>query len=228
MESATPLDILCESRIVAIIRLSDLSIADELTAALLDGGIRAIEFTLTNRDALSVVRRQRQHLDPFKRGDALLGIGSVRSLSDAQQAIDAGAQFIVAPVLQIPVVDTCKRQSVCVIPGAYTPTEIVAAVDAGADLVKVFPARQLGPRYIQDVLAPLPDLRLVPTGGIDLTNLCDYLQAGAAAVGIGGQFLDPAALKARNWSAITDSARQYVTRVGTCLPGRWQPRTSPP
>jgi 2-dehydro-3-deoxyphosphogluconate aldolase/(4S)-4-hydroxy-2-oxoglutarate aldolase len=213
MDRLTALEILSQARIIAIIRLADLGQARELTEALLLGGIRAIEFTLTNRESPTVISRLRQQLSAFDSGRAMLGIGSVRSVDDAQRSIDAGAQFIVAPTTSLPVIDRCKQQQVCVLPGAYTPTEIVTAWEAGGDLIKVFPARQLGPSYVRDVLAPLPDLRLVPTGGIDLNNLAEYLSAGAAAVGIGGQLLDAKALQAGDWSAITAMAQRYVERA---------------
>jgi len=205
------LDLVLRSRIVAILRLDDLSNALELTEALVRAGVLAIEFTLTNSKAPALVQRIRTQCASVLSGNAAIGIGSVRSVEEAKLAIDFGAQFIVSPITSVPIIDYCKQNRIMVCPGAYTPTEIAMAWDAGADIVKVFPVRSLGPGYIRDVMAPMPYLKLMPTGGVDLSNLAGYFAAGAVAVGVGSQLLDPVAIQDQAWGTITEIASQYVS-----------------
>lgn len=191
---------------IAIIRLDDLSEAVAISQALVEGGLTALEFTLTNRAALDAVAQARAAL-----GDrALVGVGTVLDVKAAQASITAGAQFLVTPVVVRDVIAEGRAQDVQVACGAYTPTEIWEAWQAGAAVVKVFPARALGPGYIKDVLAPLPDLKLVPTGGVDLDNCAAYMKAGAYSVGIGSNLVDPKLVAAKNWAELTRRARAYV------------------
>ena len=203
------LQLINEQRLVAILRLEDLSQAVAISTALARGGIVVQEFTLTNPEALQVVRKVKQSLAVAGVHTAI-GIGSVRSVEEAQAALAATADFIVSPTTDPRVIDVCVKADIAVMPGAFTPTEIATAWNAGADVVKVFPARGLGPGYIKDVLAPMPYLKLMPTGGVDLKNLQSYFAAGAVAVGIGGNLIDAAAVASRDWSTITDVARQYA------------------
>ncbi len=202
------LQLINRMRIVAIVRLDDLSQAVAISRALARGGILAQEFTLTNPDALKVVREVKEALsdDGF---DAAIGIGSVRSKDEADASIAASADFIVSPITLPAVIEICNQAEVACMPGAYTPTEIATAWDCGADVVKVFPARALGPGYIKDVLAPMPYLQLMPTGGVDLQNIDKFFAAGAVAVGIGGNLIDSAAIARGDWQAVSDVARQY-------------------
>ncbi len=203
-------DTILEARMVAILRLDDLSTAIPMAESLFNAGIRALEFTLTNSNTPAVVRRIRNESQDILSGNAVIGIGSVRSLEEAKIAIDSGAQFVVSPITSIPIIDYCKQNRVAVCPGAYTPTEIAMSWDAGADIVKVFPARNLGAKYIRDVLAPMPYLKLMPTGGVDLDNIASYFAAGAVAVGIGSQLLDPEAIRNQDWGKIQQTAAHYV------------------
>lgn len=203
--------ILQRSRMAAIVRLDDLSMAHDLTHALLGAGVRLIEFTLTNPEAPRVVSQLRATISRLDGVESAIGIGSIRTVEQAKLAIDSGSQFLVAPVFSAAVVALCKRHSIAVAPGAFTPTEIATAWDAGADVVKVFPARSLGPNFIRDVLAPMPELQLMPTGGIDLNNVASYFQAGAVGVGIGSQLLPKVALETRDWNEVQRVAAQYVT-----------------
>ena len=203
-------DTILEARMVAILRLDDLSTAIPMAESLFNAGIRALEFTLTNSNTPAVVRRIRNESQDILSGNAVIGIGSVRSLEEAKIAIDSGAQFVVSPITSIPIIDYCKQNKVAVCPGAYTPTEIAMSWDAGADIVKVFPARNLGAQYIRDVLAPMPYLKLMPTGGVDLDNIASYFAAGAVAVGIGSQLLDPEAIRNQDWGKIQQTAAHYV------------------
>ena len=199
-----------KARMVAILRLDDLSTAIPMAEALFNAGIRALEFTLTNSNTPTVVRRMRDESHVILTGNAVIGIGSVRSLEEAKLAIDSGAQFVVSPITSVTIIDYCKQNNIVVCPGAYTPTEIAMSWDAGADIVKVFPARNLGANYIRDVLAPMPYLKLMPTGGIDLNNIASYFAAGAIAVGIGSQLLDLDAVRNQDWGRVQKTAAQYV------------------
>lgn len=198
-----------DARLVAILRLDDLSVAELITEALFEAGVRALEFTLTNPDAPAVVRKMRDE-NQSSAQKTVIGIGSVRSLEEAKLAIDSGAQFIVSPITSVQIIDYCKQNKVAVCPGAYTPTEIATCWDAGADIVKVFPAKTLGPGYIKDVLAPMPYLKLMPTGGVDLKNIASFFAAGAVAVGIGSQLLDPVIIQNKDWGKLTQIASEYV------------------
>ncbi len=200
--------------IVAIVRLDDLSQSESIVRALLDGGIRAIEFTLTNPDSLPAVRKLRDSIPMFVDGGAAIGLGSIRSVEEAESALDAGAQFLVSPFLDLRVVERCVSRGVPIAPGAFSPTEIATAWDAGASMVKVFPARMLGPNYIRDLLAPMPYLQLMPTGGVELGNIAEYFRSGACAVGVGSNLINPKAISESNWSAISTAAQQYIHAIG--------------
>ena len=198
-------------RLIAIVRVPDAAQLLPVAKALHAGGVEVIEFTLTTPGALEQLRVARAHFG----GAVLLGAGTVLDAGLAQQAIEAGAQFIVAPNFDPAVVRLCHRHryDVPVIPGALTPTEIVAAWTAGADFVKVFPAGLGGPSYIREVRAPLPQVQLVPTGGVTAENVVEFLRAGAVAVGVGSSLVDKAAVAARDWPALTNRARRFVALI---------------
>ena len=204
------MEIVERHKIVAIIRLDDLSHAAELAEALVAGGIRALEFTMTNPDALKAVHTARQTITE---SGVAIGVGSVIMPDHVRVAHDVGAQFVVCPVTKLDVIQTCVSLDLPVMPGAYTPSEIQMAWESGASMVKVFPAHQLGPGYIKDVLAPLPHLKLLPTGGLDVHNSRAYLDAGASAVGIGSALINKNALKSNDWTAVADTARAFCDAV---------------
>lgn len=212
-ENVEVTSLMAAAKLVAILRLDDLSHAVDLSRALLRAGVVAQEFTLTNPDALTAIRQVLKEVSAFENGEATLGVGSVRSEAQAKDSIAAGAQFVVTPILRTDVIDVCNRQERPVFSGAFTPTEIATAWECGASMVKVFPARQLGPAFIKDVLAPMPELQLMPTGGINLVNVPDYFAAGAAAVGVGGNLFNSDLVAERNWQAIEDAARRFVVGV---------------
>ena len=189
--------------------LDDLSHVLNLASALVDGGVAVMEFPLTNPEAVDAIARLRTKLQR----DALIGAGSVLTPEQANAVIDAGAQFVVSPNTSLAVIDTCLNRGVPPIPGAMTPTEIMTAVQLGAPAVKVFPARGLGPAYIKDVLAPMPDLRLVPTGGINADNAQAFLRAGAFALGVGGALVDSQTVANRDWIALAGRARRLRQAV---------------
>lgn len=206
-------DLLFQSRLVAIVRLERLDRAPELITTLLDAGVRCVELTLTNPEAPHWIDRLRSTERRFATGEAALGLGSVRNVKEAQQAIDCGAQFVVTPILSLPVIEACGQRSMPIASGAYTPTEIATAWDAGATLVKVFPVRSLGSTFVRDVLAPMPYLKLMPTGGVDANNAREYLQAGAACVGVGGSLCRADWVEDGKWESLRNAAELIVRAV---------------
>jgi 2-dehydro-3-deoxyphosphogluconate aldolase/(4S)-4-hydroxy-2-oxoglutarate aldolase len=195
--------------IVAVVRSPDSQQLVEVCRALADGGVTVVEITTTVPDALQVLARVRQAL-----GDrVLLGAGTILDAETARAALLSGAEYLVAPNLNLEVIRLCRRYSKLVMPGAFTPTEILTAWEAGADIVKVFPADVLGPAFIKAVRAPLPQVRLMPTGGVDLTTAADFLKAGACCLGVGGQLVEPQTVAERNFDRIRELARQYVAIV---------------
>lgn len=208
-KAMTALDIIAKHKIVAIVRLDDLSAAADITAALTAGGIRAIEFTLTNPDAVKVINAIVQEVDD----SVTIGAGSVISAAQVRAVAEAGAQFIVSPVCKREVIDACLELDLPSMPGAFTPSEIQQAWEWGASVVKVFPANHLGSRYLKDVLAPLPHLRLMPTGGVNLENLRDWLANGAFGLGVGSSLINNAALATGDWGRLEATARRYVERL---------------
>lgn len=203
------LEIIAKHKLVAIVRLDDLSIARALTQALIDGGIRAIEFTLTNPDAVSTIAEIRQCVAD----SVAIGAGSVISAEQVWAVADAGAQFVVSPVWKREVNSACHEAGLPFMPGAFTPTEILQAWEWGASAVKVFPANHLGKRYIKDVLAPLPHLRLMPTGGVTIGNMREFLDNGAFALGVGSSLINNDAVADRDWARLRDNARRYVDQL---------------
>ncbi|HWQ12331.1 MAG TPA: bifunctional 4-hydroxy-2-oxoglutarate aldolase/2-dehydro-3-deoxy-phosphogluconate aldolase [Roseiflexaceae bacterium] len=203
------LDAIAIGRIIAIVRLERYDRAVEVARALFAGGITAVEFTLTGAGAHQAIAACRAALG----GAAQVGVGTVLRREEARAAIDAGAQFVVTPAVRPEVVNACRERGVPVLCGALTPTEALAAHEAGAAMVKIFPARAFGPQYIRDILAPLPFLRLVPTGGVSAENARAYLQAGAAAVGIGGNLVAPQVVAAGDWGQITAAAQMCAAAV---------------
>lgn len=211
MDRSTVLARIRAHRLIAIVRAAEADYLLPVAEALHAGGVKVIEFALTTPGALEKLQAARQRF-----ADALiLGAGSVLNADAAQGAIEAGAQFIVAPHHDPAIIRLCHRDryNVPVIPGALTPTEILAAWEAGADLIKVFPASLGGPRYVREVLAPLPHVQLVPTGGVTTENVVEFLSAGAMAVGVGSSLVDKAAVTAGDWSALTERARRFITLV---------------
>jgi 2-dehydro-3-deoxyphosphogluconate aldolase/(4S)-4-hydroxy-2-oxoglutarate aldolase len=195
--------------IVAVIRSPDSNLLVEVARALADGGIDVIEITMSVPNALDVLRQVRQAL-----GDRLLlGAGTVLDPETARAVLLAGAEFIVAPTLNLEVIRLCQRYDKLVMPGAYTPTEILTAWEAGADIVKVFPADTVGPAFFKTLRGPLPQIRLMPTGGVDLSTAADFLKAGACCLGVGSQLVDPKLVAAKNFGRIGELARQYVRIV---------------
>ena len=206
-------DVLKRIREIGIIPVVRATSAEEALAAveaIRAGGIPILEITLTVPGAVKIIRELTKRLGD----DALIGAGTVLDADSARECVDAGARFIVSPSLDVPTIETCRRLDVAVFPGALTPTEIVTAWKAGADAVKVFPASAVGgATYLKSVKAPLPQIELIPTGGVSLKTVADFIAAGAFALGVGADLVDLAALRRGDAASITEKARQYVAAV---------------
>jgi 2-dehydro-3-deoxyphosphogluconate aldolase/(4S)-4-hydroxy-2-oxoglutarate aldolase len=200
---------LLESGVIAIIRSrsSDqlLAVADAIQA----GGVVAIEVTMTTPNALRIIEKAAARYE----SGVLFGVGSVLDPESARAAILAGARFVVYPTMSAETIRLCNRYAVPVIPGAFTPNEILAAWEAGADLVKVFPADVGGPGYIKAVKAPLPQVRLVPVGGVNLDTAADFIRAGSDVVAVGSALVDQAMVDAGRFEEIRDRARRFCEEV---------------
>ena len=203
------LQALIEGKLIAIARLDSGDELINVAAALKAGGISSIEFTVPTPNALDMIKQARAHFGE----DVSMGAGTVLDPETARAAILAGAQFIVTPTLNLGTIELCKRHGIPVVSGALTPTEILAAWQAGADMVKVFPANLGGPPYIKSVLAPLPQVRLAPTGGVNADNAADYIKAGAAALGVGGNLVNKTYVANGDWESISAEARRLVAAV---------------
>ena len=195
--------------VVAIIRLKDAGKLRRVIDALAKGGVRALELTMTIPGAVDLIRE----ITPTLPNGFLVGAGTVTDADTARAVIDAGAQFVVGPVLRPDVIRACHERDIAAIPGCFSPTEILTAHEAGADIVKVFPATMLGPQFIRDVRAPLPQLKLMPTGGVTLDNAGDWVRAGAVAVGVGSALVDVKAIDAGRFDVVTANARRVVASV---------------
>lgn len=195
--------------VVAVIRLKDAGKLRAAVDAMAAGGVRALEVTMTVPNAVEMIRE----LAPTLPDGFLLGAGTVIDAETARAVIAAGAAFVVGPVFRPDVIAACHERDVAAMPGCFSPTEILTAFECGADIVKVFPATALGPQFLKDVRAPLPQLKLMPTGGVTLDNAGDWIRAGAVAVGVGSALVDTKAIDAGRFDVITDNARRVVASV---------------
>ena len=210
MRSRSDIDVLLrQPGIIAVVRAQKADYLLPLSGALISGGVLAIEITMTTPNALDAIRSMRSHFGT----QALIGVGTVLDAKVCAAALDAGAEFVVSPILCPEIVEVAHAADRPVMLGAYTPTEAQAAYESGADFVKIFPADGLGPNYIRALHAPLPHLRLVPTGGIDLSNVAEFMRAGCAAVGVGSSLISPRILQEANWGELTAKAKQFVAVV---------------
>jgi 2-dehydro-3-deoxyphosphogluconate aldolase/(4S)-4-hydroxy-2-oxoglutarate aldolase len=195
--------------VVAVIRLKDPGKLRAVVDAIADGGVRALEVTMTVPGAVDLIRT----LAPGLPDGFLLGAGTVTDAATARAVIDAGARFVVSPVFRPDVIAACHERDVPAMPGCFSPTEILAAHECGADIVKVFPATMLGPQFLKDVRAPLPQVKLMPTGGVTLDNAGDWIRAGAVAVGLGSALIDPNLVESSRFDIIAANARRAVANV---------------
>ncbi|MGZ5469158.1 MAG: bifunctional 4-hydroxy-2-oxoglutarate aldolase/2-dehydro-3-deoxy-phosphogluconate aldolase [Candidatus Aminicenantales bacterium] len=205
------LDALLAAKVVAVIRMKDAARLAGTAEALGKGGVTALEITMTVPGATDIIREMARSKAP----GTLVGAGTVLDAGMAADVIGAGADFVVSPITDPGMIQECRAAGVLVAPGAFTPTEIVAAWRAGADIVKVFPSTSLGPQFLRDVRGPLPQIRLMPTGGVTIENARDFLAAGACCVGIGTALVDRKAVEAGDWPALEERARRLMASLAS-------------
>ncbi|NPV54093.1 MAG: 2-dehydro-3-deoxyphosphogluconate aldolase [Firmicutes bacterium] len=229
MKKQRVLDTMISTGIVAIIRAERSDDLVNVAQALREGGIRAMEVTMTTPGAVDVVREIVSGIagaggqgvpgvpcevgEEGGAGEMVIGVGTVLDPETARIALLAGAEFVVSPTLNLDVIRMCRRYSKVVIPGAFTPTEILTAWEAGADAVKVFPATKLGPSFFKDMRGPLPQVLLTPTGGVSLDNVAEFIKAGAAFVGVGSALVDKKLVDERRWGELTARARAFIQAI---------------
>ena len=203
------LEIIERTGVIAVVRLDDLSRAVRVTEALIAGGVQAVEFTFTNRLAARAIEETRAAI-----GDrGFIGAGTVLDAETARVAILAGAEYLVTPTFKRETIEMGNRYGVPTVCGAFTPTEILAAWEAGAAFVKVHPASLGGPKYFKDVLGPMPQVKMIPSGGVAPENVAEFIRAGAVAVALGSNLVDARTVTAGAWETITERARTLIDLV---------------
>jgi 2-dehydro-3-deoxyphosphogluconate aldolase/(4S)-4-hydroxy-2-oxoglutarate aldolase len=209
MQKSEVLNALREIGLVPVLRAESEEQALTLASAIAAGGVPVLEVTMTVPGAIRVMRRLAE-----ERPDILIGAGTVLDPETARMCILEGAQFVVSPALNVKTIEMCHRYGIAVLPGALTPTEIVTAWEAGADVVKIFPASALGgAKYLKSVKAPLPQVEMIPTGGVSLATAADFLEAGAFALGVGADLVNLKAITEGKPESITENARKYLAIV---------------
>jgi 2-dehydro-3-deoxyphosphogluconate aldolase/(4S)-4-hydroxy-2-oxoglutarate aldolase len=209
MNKTEKLDLIRQTGVIAIMRASSSDQLMQAADAIKAGGVRVIEVTMTTPGAMEVIAQASAKYGE----DVLFGAGTVLDAETARAAILAGAGFIVAPTLNLEAIALCNRYSVPVMPGCYTPTEMLTAWEAGADMIKLFPASVGGPDLIKAILAPLPQLEIVPVGGVDLDNAAEFIQKGSAALGVGSSLINSKLLQDGNMAELERRAAAFVQQV---------------
>jgi 2-dehydro-3-deoxyphosphogluconate aldolase / (4S)-4-hydroxy-2-oxoglutarate aldolase len=194
--------------VVAVVRLTDAAVGERVAHALIEGGVTAIEITMTVPGAPRLIADLSNALP-----NALIGAGTVTDPAMARLVIDAGAKFVVSPVFRPRIVEACHERGVPSFPGCFTPTEILSAWELGAEIVKVFPATSLGPGYIKDLRGPFPSIKVMPTGGVSIENAAEWIKAGAVAIGVGSALVSPKAVETGRFDQITAAASAFVAAV---------------
>lgn len=200
-----------DNGVVAVVRTKHPDKLIKIIEAIYEGGIKCIEITMTVPNALNMITQVRKSVS----SEILVGVGSVLDSDTAQKAIDAGAKFVVSPIYNNEILSISHKNNVPVMPGCFTPTEIFNAQKAGADIIKVFPADVLGMRFFKSIKAPMPNLKIMPTGGVTLDNAGDWIKSGACAVGIGSALLDEKAIEDSNYSKLTENAKRIINSLNS-------------
>lgn len=209
MDKREKLDLIRTTGIIAIMRATSSEQLVTAADAISQGGVRVIEVTMNTPGALDVIAQATRKFGE----EILFGTGTVLDAETARAAMLAGAGFIVAPTLNLDVIALCRRYNIPVIPGCYTPTEMLGAWQAGADMVKLFPADVGGPNLVKAILAPLPQLQIVPVGGVDLNNAAEFMRCGAVALGVGNSLVNQKLIEAQDWAELTRRARAFIEEV---------------
>ncbi|HOE12399.1 MAG TPA: bifunctional 4-hydroxy-2-oxoglutarate aldolase/2-dehydro-3-deoxy-phosphogluconate aldolase [bacterium] len=203
------LDTIIESGVIAVIRADRSEELTEVADALVQGGLVALEVTMTTPGAMDVIKAVAAEMG----SKVIMGAGTVLDPETARAVILAGAEYIVTPTLNPATIEMAKRYGKVMISGAFTPTEILTAWECGSDIVKVFPATAVGPKYLKDIKGPLPHIRLSPTGGVDLSNAGEFIRCGACCIAVGGNLVPKKAIADRDWATITENARRFIEEV---------------
>lgn len=209
MNKNETLTIIKNSGIVVIIRLAETEKTARAARAVNEGGIQCVEIPMTVPGALSLIRE----ISSEPNLDVVIGAGTVLNAETAQAAIDAGAEYIVSPHTDFEIIEVCKQRQKVSIPGAFTPTEIYRAWQAGADIVKIFSTRSVGPTYLSDLKGPFPNIEFIPSGGVSIDNAVDFIRAGACAVTVGRDVADPKAIDRGDLDVVTQNARRLVANI---------------
>jgi 2-dehydro-3-deoxyphosphogluconate aldolase / (4S)-4-hydroxy-2-oxoglutarate aldolase len=215
MSSSTTLDRILNGRVVGIIRLREPAPFQPIVRAFADGGLHCLEITMNTPGAVEGIRAVARDCP-----EVTIGAGTVLDITMAKQAIDAGAQFLVTPTMNVDVILLARRQGIVVVPGALTPSEVHAAWCAGADIVKVFPASLGGAAYIRSLKGPFPEIRLAPTGGVSVENAAQFLDHGADIVCVGGWLVPESDVHRREFSVLTQRAVQLMAAADSSRKGR--------
>jgi 2-dehydro-3-deoxyphosphogluconate aldolase/(4S)-4-hydroxy-2-oxoglutarate aldolase len=202
-------DEIVKRKAVAVLRIKEPEKLKKVIEALYEGGISVAEITMTVPNAIQLIEKMSNELDK----NIIIGVGSVLNKNVAEDAIKAGAKYVVSPIFKNEIIDAAHKFDIPAMPGCFTPTEIQTAFEAGADIIKVFPADVLGMDFFKGILAPMPHLKLMPTGGVTLINAGDWLNAGACAVGVGSALLDKEAIEKENYSKLTENARIIMDNI---------------
>jgi 2-dehydro-3-deoxyphosphogluconate aldolase / (4S)-4-hydroxy-2-oxoglutarate aldolase len=211
MNKKQTLDEIFKRKAVAVLRVKEEDKLKKVIQAITDGGVSVSEITMTVPNAIKLIEKMSHELDE----NIIIGVGSVISKEVAEEAIKAGAKYVVSPILKKEIIEMAQKYDVPVMPGCFTPTEIYSAFEMGADIAKVFPADVVGMPFFKSILAPMPHLKLMPTGGVSLTNAGDWLKAGACAVGIGSALLDDKAIKEENYFKLTENAKAIMNSINS-------------
>jgi len=198
-----------DKKVIAVIRIKEEKKLKKVIEAIFEGGISVIEITMTVPNAIKLIESMSRTFEK----EIIIGVGSVLNKNIAEDAIKAGAKYVVSPIFKKEIIEITHKCNLPVMPGAFTPTEIQSAYENGADVVKVFPADIVGMSFFKSILAPLPHLKLMPTGGVTLENAGDWLKAGACAVGVGTALLDKNAIKNEQYDILTSNARKIIKNV---------------
>jgi 2-dehydro-3-deoxyphosphogluconate aldolase/(4S)-4-hydroxy-2-oxoglutarate aldolase len=203
------LDEIFKRKAVAVLRVKEEDKLKKVIEAIAEGGVSVAEITMTVPNAIKLIEKMSQELDE----NIIIGVGSVLSKEVAEEAIKAGAKYVVSPILKKEIIEMARKYDVPVMPGCFTPTEIYSAFEMGADISKVFPADIVGVPFFKAILAPMPHLKLMPTGGVSLTNAGDWIKAAACAVGIGSALLDDKAIKEQDCLKLTENAKTIMNSI---------------
>lgn len=202
-------DKIVELKAVAVIRMEDPSKLIKVAEAIYAGGVSAIEITMTVPNAIETIALASKEIG----NKVLIGVGSIINAEMAQKAIDAGAQYVVSPIFKKEIIEKSHKNEIPAMPGVFSPTEAQIAFESGADIIKIFPADVLGMSFIKGIKAPLPHLKIMPTGGVSLTNAGDWIKAGACAVGVGSALLNKDAIDKGNYSILTENAKKIMSSI---------------